>query len=146
MVAAGRSRIVKRAIPLSSLLLAALCACGGASSSPAQAPAHARAQASDAERLDEIELLAEDLRALKGTVYHARQERCTIIRPEQWAQEDNPDPLADDVCGIAERTCALAGELEHDNAWADDKCNDARRTCRTARSACSRVTTRPHTF
>jgi hypothetical protein len=146
VTAAGRSRRVKRAIPLSSLLLAALCACGGASSSPAQAPAHTRSSAGDADRLSEIETLAADLRALKGTVYHARQERCVLIRPEQWAQEEDPDPLADDVCTNAERTCALAGDLERANAWAVEKCDDARRVCRTARSGCTRVTTRPHTF
>jgi hypothetical protein len=120
---------VWRVLILSSLLLAAQGACGGA---PIGCPVAGWSGGiedppPEDPRLLEIAELNRDLRHLQRTCH------------------DNPPSYADDVCDIREETCRIADDVR-DNAWAAEKCATARRACRDAHAGCPQLTARPQTF
>jgi hypothetical protein len=113
---------VWRVLILSSLLLAAQGACGGAPR-PAAGPTHTDGQVAD------IDELATELR-------HLQRDECP--RGDEGA-------YIEAICDNGEETCRIADDLG-DHAWAKEKCATARRACRSAQTACYGVSARPQIF
>jgi len=138
---------VRRAIPLSSLLLAAACSCGGAAHPAAGPPPSRDRDASitpDRDPVGQIASLSAELHTLAPG---ADGNRCAAGPPVDHPDggQPNGDDTATEVCDVRDRICALA-ERVPGNAWATDKCRSARRSCRLARGDCPPAALRPEIF